>query len=229
MDAQDFETYARVKPFNLSVADTWSASLTEVLDRLAMPRAEVRLLDQGCGDGKYFPQFVALGLTPVNIHGVEVSRVRIERCHEMGWGHAVYVEKGQSLPYPDDYFDVVNFMEVIEHIPGTDIGNVLAEIRRVMKPSGILMGSTPNYPIKRFYDLYDAVVHRMWIRLKDDPTHVSFYNPEKLRRLLGEYFTVIEMRYFKSGFLYRRLAKSSWLMHKMLFVCGGKNPSRPSA
>ena len=71
-------------------------------------------------------------------------------------------------------------MEVIEHIPAEDGKRVIGELRRVIKPSGVLLISTPNYPVKRFYDYCDAMFHRKWARLRDDPTHVILFNHERL-------------------------------------------------
>jgi ubiquinone/menaquinone biosynthesis C-methylase UbiE len=47
-----------------------------------------------------------------------------------------------TLPFPDDYFDCVVLTEVIEHLvsPYT----ALEDIHRVLKPSGVLIISTPN-------------------------------------------------------------------------------------
>jgi 2-polyprenyl-3-methyl-5-hydroxy-6-metoxy-1,4-benzoquinol methylase len=134
----------------------------------------------------------------------------------------VYLEKGQALPYSADTFDVVNLMEVIEHIPAGLIASVLVEIRRVIRPNGVLIVSTPNYPIKRFYDLYDALVFGKWKRLKDDPTHVTFYNHARVHRLLSTYFRRIDERPFKLGFLYRRVLRSRFVMHKVLVLCSEK-------
>jgi SAM-dependent methyltransferase len=220
---QDFENYARIKTFNLNVADTWDRAMREALERSDRPRGECRILDYGCGDGKYFKHLIGLGLSAENIHGIEISKVRIERCHALGWTHARYLEKGDPLPYPADTFDVVNLMEVVEHVPDTLIDSVLAEIWRVVRPHGVLIVSTPNYPIKRFYDLYDAVVFRKWQRLRDDPTHVTFYNHARLARLLGGYFTRLDERPFKLGFLYRRLLRSRFVMHKVLMLCSEKS------
>ena len=221
MDRQDFDTYARVKTFNLSIAGAWRQAFEDAIGRTGRPHEHIRFLDQGCGDGKYFQYLVNAGLSPDNIHGVEVSRLRVERCRAIGWEHAIYIEKGSKLPYPDNYFDVANLMEVIEHIPRSHIGGVLDEIRRVLRPDGTLIVSTPNYPVKRVYDVCDALLHGKWSRFRDDPTHVSFYTHRRLRRLLERYFERVEARCFKPGFLHRRIPVKA-TMHKMLFLSSGK-------
>ncbi|MEK6280509.1 MAG: glycosyltransferase [Acidobacteriota bacterium] len=47
------------------------------------------------------------------------------------------------FPYDDDSFDVVLFCEIIEHLQSDPV-HALVEIRRVLKPRGILVLTTPN-------------------------------------------------------------------------------------
>ena len=47
------------------------------------------------------------------------------------------------FPYPDDTFDLVIFAEIIEHLLN-DPCRVLREIKRVLKPNGFLILTTPN-------------------------------------------------------------------------------------
>ena len=110
----DFEEYARIKPFNRSVADAWRTGFEDVVRRVAKPIEEIDLLDYGCGDGKYYELLIQRGLRPDRIHGVDVSTIRIERCRDMGWSHARCIEPGKPLSFANRSFDVVNMMEVVE-------------------------------------------------------------------------------------------------------------------
>jgi SAM-dependent methyltransferase len=49
----------------------------------------------------------------------------------------------EAFPYGDDTFDVVTCFEVIEHLKFSPIP-MLMEIRRVLKPDGVLVLTTPN-------------------------------------------------------------------------------------
>ncbi|MBK1681858.1 class I SAM-dependent methyltransferase [Rhodocyclus tenuis] len=219
IDKQDFEAYADFKRFNANVADTWDAALCEAISLSGQPPITLRLLDYGCGDGKYFRHLVSnRGLSAENVHGVEVSSRRVQRCQEMGWANASLIEGTGPLPYKDASFDIINMMEVIEHIPAEQGARTVSDLRRILRPGGILLISTPNYPIKRFYDWSDALLHRKWSRLRDDPTHVTHFSDKRLRHLLEQSFADLQARPFKHGYLYKRI-KSPWLMHKIFFLC----------
>jgi SAM-dependent methyltransferase len=49
---------------------------------------------------------------------------------------------GTNLPFGDDTFDAIVSLETIEHVPRPDL--FIRELRRVLKPSGSLLVSTPN-------------------------------------------------------------------------------------
>jgi 2-polyprenyl-3-methyl-5-hydroxy-6-metoxy-1,4-benzoquinol methylase len=194
MNRQDFEAYADIKRFNTTIAPTWDAALTEAFQCLARPLDQVQLLDYGCGDGKVYAHLLGKGLRAEHVHGADVSKRRVERCHQIGWHNARVLVPDARLPYNDGTFDIVNCMEVIEHIPSAQGETVVRELRRVLRPGGVLLISTPNYPIKRFYDVCDAVLHGKWSRLRDDPTHVTRFDHPRLTRLLQASFARVEAR-----------------------------------
>jgi SAM-dependent methyltransferase len=216
---QDFDAYADFKRFNTNVANTWDSALTEALISLKKSASAVTFLDYGCGDGKYFSHLVEKkGLDSKNVHGVEVASSRVIRCQNIGWFNARLIQPNGRLPYEDNSFDIINMMEVIEHIPSEQGRSTLRELRRVLRNSGVLLISTPNYPIKRFYDFSDAVFHGKWERLRDDPTHVTRLNEKKLRFILEELFNQVDPYPFKPGFLYKRF-QHPYLLHKLFYFC----------
>lgn len=84
---------------------------------------------------------VAALLNNNSVHGVDVSESAIVSCRAKG----IPVEKincdRDQLPYPDGTFDVVFALEVFEHFSNPQF--VIEQIRRVMKPDGHLVISTP--------------------------------------------------------------------------------------
>ena len=103
-------------------------------------RPGLRVLDFGCGPGT-----ITVGLArvvaPGTVHGIdkEESQVYLARslAAEQGVDNAVFdVANVLDLPFEDDYFDLVCCHNVLIEVPDTRAA--LAEIRRVMKPGGII-------------------------------------------------------------------------------------------
>lgn len=97
-------------------------------------------------------EFTTLDLTLTNFfgpaHGTASQRVSYRRLHDDEVSthdfeyHVVNVERDR-FPFDDDQFDVVVFCEVIEHLL-TDPVAALLEVKRVLRPGGRLVLSTPN-------------------------------------------------------------------------------------
>ena len=65
-----------------------------------------------------------------------------EKLHE-DFSYQNFNVENDSFPYPDQEFDLVIFAEIIEHLLN-DPCKVLREIKRVLKPNGTLILTTPN-------------------------------------------------------------------------------------
>jgi 2-polyprenyl-3-methyl-5-hydroxy-6-metoxy-1,4-benzoquinol methylase len=217
MDKQDFEKYADVKQFNSDINPVWDRVFTRFLQNRQQQPDQLKALDYGCGDGKHLPRFEHHGLPRDNIFGNEVSAKRVQRCHDSGWKNVVHVPLNNTVPFADNQFDVVNLMEVIEHIPAAKTDFYLKDMRRIMKNDGILFVSTPNYPVKRFNDFFEVVVNRKWKRILDDPTHVTFYTAKSLEQRLRKHFDHVAVICYKNGIFYPRINHPA-AMHKIIAV-----------
>ncbi|MFF3345376.1 methyltransferase domain-containing protein [Streptomyces sp. NPDC002779] len=100
------------------------------------------VLDIGCGDGT--AAAVAAPLLPGHrIIGVDWSQDALRRARTRLACAPVRGElTGGGLPFRSESADAVLFSEVIEHLVDPDAA--LDEIRRVLRPGGHLMLSTPN-------------------------------------------------------------------------------------
>jgi SAM-dependent methyltransferase len=78
---------------------------------------------------------------------------------------------GNRLPFPDGHFDVVLSLEGIEHIDGQE--TFLRELRRVLKPGGRLILSTPNMLCLRSRLAYALAGQRTFRTFIDEYTAVQ--------------------------------------------------------
>lgn len=218
----DFEEYAKSKAMSGAISDNWiSAFEQNFLQKRIGKGNELKVLDFGFGDGRYYDYFKKL-FPSENIYGVEVSKIRLERAKYRGWINVSLIEPTTRLPYPDQFFDFINMVEVIEHIPQDKLDFCFNEIKRVMKQDAILILTTPNYPIKRFYDFCHALSKRKPQRFFDDPTHISKFSVVSLKRFLDRHFNNPIIASYKDGFLYHYL-KKQFFLHKILAVCQKTN------
>jgi SAM-dependent methyltransferase len=114
------------------------------LARQADLRGE-RLLDIGCGDGAYTIR-LADGFNRVDAIDIQADRLALftEQVKDSPAADRITIVEmsATKLDYPDDTFDLVTSIEVLEHIEELD--QALREIQRVLKPGGRFAFTTPN-------------------------------------------------------------------------------------
>jgi SAM-dependent methyltransferase len=153
----------------------------------------LRVLDFGCGNGRYLQMF-SMRVPRSRVCGVEADPARVEEVLGQGL-QCLQLDRDRGvLPFVGDCFDVVFSSNVIEHIPRPLYLQHLAEIHRVLKPGGRFVVGTPNYPIKRLYDLFTAVRSKFtWYFLFDDPTHCNRLSVRRLERDLRQHFKELRL------------------------------------
>jgi SAM-dependent methyltransferase len=97
-----------------------------------------RILEIGCGDGK----LLSLLDQKNEVHGIDASESGIGAARARGLAAGVLDVSSNSLPFDDDYFDVVIVLETIEHMMNPYYA--LQQVRRVLQPKGRLICSVPN-------------------------------------------------------------------------------------
>jgi ubiquinone/menaquinone biosynthesis C-methylase UbiE len=106
-----------------------------------------QLLDCGCGAGEYV--FALLDSFGTDAWGIEYSETKVQQAKRHPH-YAAHVKTGnlQHLAEPDGKYDVALLNEVLEHVPDHQAG--LREVRRVLKPGGMLIVFSPNrwYPFE---------------------------------------------------------------------------------
>jgi len=106
-----------------------------VLSLLERDEAAV-VLDLGCGNSKRLTRRVIKTVGAVGAFGVDLKGYDEEGLS------VVASDLNDGIPFPADRFDVVVASQIIEHLRNTD--GFLKEIKRVLKPTGYAVISTPN-------------------------------------------------------------------------------------
>jgi 2-polyprenyl-3-methyl-5-hydroxy-6-metoxy-1,4-benzoquinol methylase len=97
-----------------------------------------RILDVGCGNGNRLVSFQKLGW---DAEGQEVDPNAASEARNVS-GVPVHLGPLEEVGFPDASFDVVTGSHVIEH--AYDPVSLLKECRRILRPEGILVITTPN-------------------------------------------------------------------------------------
>lgn len=144
-----------------------------------------RVLDVGCGIGdmlSYRQNTVGLDVNPLNVDFCQKRQLE------------AYVMKPDIIPFRDETFDSVLLDNVLEHIEKPSL--LFKEIRRVLKPDGILLIGVPG--IKGY---------------QSDDDHKVFYDKKKLHTLAQK------NRFNVNHFFYTPLIKSKFLSKQLRQYC----------
>jgi SAM-dependent methyltransferase len=134
-----------------------------------------RVLDAGCGEGYGTDR---LSTVAAEITGIDLEEPVIRRAAAR-YPRARF-DSGNlvALPYPNDRFDAVVSLQVIEHLLSPQ--EFLAECARVLRPDGVLVISTPN----RLTFSPDGT---------RNPFHTFEFSPGDLRAAIAQRFSSVEL------------------------------------
>jgi len=147
------------------------------------------------------------------LYGVDIapSRLReakekIEKLHPLDISRFNFIEGNldNSLPYPDNYFDTIVCMAVIEHV--YDIFSLVKEIYRMLKADGYVIAVVPNIAYFRhrrsllFGKLPVTSSPYNWQEIGWDGGHIHYFTMEKFCWLFESQGFHIEKK-SGSGFL----------------------------
>ena len=140
---------------------------------LGEARPGERVLDLGCGAGRFVAALRDAGAEPV---GVEIAAAALERARRNVPGADLrLVEPDGSLPLGHGEVDLVWCSEVLEHVPDT-VG-FLTEARRVLKPGGRILVTVPDHGVARRTAIAIARHERHYDPLGQ---HLRFYTRRSL-------------------------------------------------
>ncbi len=131
-----------------------------------------RLLDIGCATGFLLDEAKKYGW---EVYGVEISKWAVEHARENLGLENIFEGTLKKAHYPDNYFDAIILKDTIEHL--SDPKETLIEIRRILKPSGLLCINTPNIS-----SLMSKILGAKWWGVKQ--AHLFYFTPKTLYKML---------------------------------------------
>jgi SAM-dependent methyltransferase len=159
-----------------------------------------RTLDAACGEG-YGSALLAKSAS--SVEAVDISeqtithaRQRYGQLKDLGF----HVADCTTLPFGDDEFDRVVSFETLEHLEAHD--ELLAEFRRVLKPDGFLVLSSPDKAI--YSDQHNTV------------------NEYHVKELYREEFETLIQRHFPA----HRLLGQKLMFHSAIWSMGDIDQAR---
>jgi GT2 family glycosyltransferase/SAM-dependent methyltransferase len=147
------------------------------------------VLDLACGEG-YGTALLAQAAT--SVIGVDLSPATIEHARHKYYSQNLtfLVGRCEAVPLPDASVDLVTCFETLEHHDKHE--EMMGEIKRVLRPGGILIISSPNR-----------------LTYSDEP---NYSNPFHVKELYFDEFKALLDRYFKCTNIYgQRLAAGSFV------------------
>ena len=135
------------------------AVTASILERELDPRSSPRLLDVGCGTG-YSLTWLRERFNSEQAFGVDVSphAAALWRLRDL---ETVTVASADSLPFAAAEFDLVTCFDVIYQLDPAGAHAAVAEMRRVLRPGGLLFIREPAYEWMRgAHDLAVSTRHR---------------------------------------------------------------------
>lgn len=162
--------------------------IKDVLQQNLTDPKKGKILDFGCGSGILVGELSREGY---NSYGVDVSEEAI-KFGELNGIKNIKAQGSHKLDYPNNYFEAVLSMDVLEHIE--DESWVVKEIYRVLKPGGMFAVMVPAYMF--LWGVQDEVAH-----------HYRRYTLTSLKKVLFDNadFKLVRSSYFNT-FLFLPIA-----------------------
>ena len=144
--------------------------------------ANKKVLDVGCNKGYLCGEFKKNGCFTVGIEAdPECCKIATQFCDQVIMAD---VENLEELAYPESYFDVMVFADILEHLKNPE--KILLRLKKYLHPDGLVIASFPN-------------VARLDIRLNllfgkfeyaqtgiMDKTHLRFFTVSTAKKLFLE-------------------------------------------
>ncbi|MDE3058857.1 MAG: class I SAM-dependent methyltransferase [Bacteroidota bacterium] len=167
--------------FKIEDRHWWFVARKKILAALLQQRLpdHAYILDVGCGTGGFLMELSASHY----VYGMDFSSLAVDYCHKRGLNNT-YVADFSTFPHPELKFDLISFLDVIEHID--DDVAVLRTAKDYLAGNGKLLITVPAYQF--LWSRHDKINH-----------HRRRYTAGSLKKsVTAAGFSIEKLSYFNS-------------------------------
>ncbi|HDS1201901.1 TPA: methyltransferase domain-containing protein [Shewanella algae] len=146
-------------------------------------KPNMKVLDIACADG-YGVRMMSESLAQVHGADLDPESVAFAKAHSPQKNVDFFVEDITAMSFADNSYDAVTSFETLEHVPEREC---LSELKRIIRPGGMLVLSTPQ----------NSLGH-----IPVNACHLVEYDLDYLLKLVGEYFHIVKVIGIKAGIIY---------------------------
>lgn len=183
----------------------------------AIPRDKKKILIIGVAGGRDYFYF--------KIRGHEVFA--LDLFHDSDFENLTVGNIEEKLPWPDNFFDAIVMMEVLEHL--NHDYRALMNVRRILKDDGILALSVPFLNIGKIHArVHHPITTKRFLRAAGFSTEIVlerpniFFSPHAFNLLHHAFNTLFYMAFRKT--LYKKTLPMLWKLD--YWLSQRKNPIR---
>lgn len=172
-----------------TIRQDWMTPEPLVVD--SIPFLQIRgvksAIDIGCGIGRHALYLAEHGF---GVTGIDLSQSGLETARSAAdqAGHQIDYQLGDftELPVPDDSYDLAVAWNVIYHGDEDVVRSALGEVRRILKPGGLFLGTMISKRHDRYGDGTEVRPNTFIVDDDDEKAHAHFYcNDQELLTLLS--------------------------------------------
>lgn len=194
-----------------SVHDLFTIKVFESYhDRFFPKRGATRILDLGTAAGKFIRQLADSGFA--ELFGVDIDDylrpankaiLREFRTADMNL---------ESLPWPDEFFDVVTAWCVLPHLENPF--HAVREVHRVLRPEGLFVFTAPYLASKPSMAYF--VHYGDFKSYRATNNHLVLFTPGVIKKAILRYFDLVDTEYHFRPKIFRHFrGRARWFLYRL--------------
>lgn len=149
----------------------------ETLKILMTEKKYTKMLDVGCGTGRLVKFLNDAGF---DAFGCDIYKEGLRVAGKINKPGTIIKASAFKLPSKNRSIDLITAISVIEHFKKDESVLFIKEAKRVLRKNGMIFLITPNFNSPMRY-----LLGKRWFGYSD-PTHINFFNPSSLGKLLKQ-------------------------------------------